>query len=61
MQKVKRRAFYRDSIPVGVEDSNPITDTRLYHVEYLDGTIETLAANVIAENLLSQVNKEGHQ
>ena len=28
--KVKSRAIYRYGIPVGVETSNPITDTRLY-------------------------------
>ena len=46
---------------VWVETYNPITDTRLYDVEYLDGTIVTLAANVIADNILSQVDKEVHQ
>ena len=37
------------------------TDTRIYDVEYLDGTIENIASNVIAENLLFHVNEEGHQ
>ena len=56
--KVKSRAVNRYGIPVGVETSNPITDTRLYDVEYLDGTIKTLSVNVIADNLLSQVEEE---
>ena len=30
-------------------------------MEYSTGEIETLAANVIAENILSQVDKEGHR
>ena len=47
--------------PVGVETPNPVTDTWLYEVEYLDRTVETLAANVIAENILSQVDEEGHR
>ena len=59
--KVNCRVFDRYGITFGVETSNPITDKRLYDVEYLDGTIETLAANVIAENLLFQVDEEGHQ
>ena len=32
-----------------------------YEVEYLDGQIETLSANQIAENLLVQVDEEGHR
>ena len=30
-------------------------------MEYTDGTIEILTANVIAENILSQVDEEGHR
>ena len=59
--KVKRRAVDKSGVPMGVETSNPITDTRLYEVEFLDGTVETMAANVIAENILSQVDEEGHR
>lgn len=35
--------------------------TREYDIEYIDGTIETLTANLIAENILSQVNEKGHR
>ena len=59
--KFNHRAVDRDGITVGVETYNPINDTRLYHVEYLDGTIKNLDANVIAENFLYQVSKEGHR
>ena len=55
--KVKPCAVDRDGIPVGVETSNPITDKRLYDVEYLNDTIKTVAANIIADNLLSQFDK----
>ena len=58
---VKRRAVDVDGIPVGVAHNNPLLDTRQYKVEYYDGTTETLSANVIAENLLSQVDDEGHK
>ena len=54
---VKRRSIDDDGKPLGVGTSNPITDTSLYEVEYLDGTVETLASNVISENLLSQVDQ----
>ena len=59
--KVKCCAVDRDGIPVGVKNSNPITDTGQYDVWYLDVVIKTLAANVIAENILYQFDKEGHQ
>ena len=34
-------------------------DSRKYEVIYTDGTTEVLAANIIAENLLSQVDNQG--
>ena len=36
-------------------------DSRQYKVEYLDGTTEVLTDNIIAENLLAQVNDQGHR
>ena len=30
-------------------------------MEFLDGSIEILTANIIAENLLAQVDSEGHR
>ena len=47
--------------PIFEETNNHITDTRLYEVKYINGTIETLAANVIAENILLHVDEEGHR
>ena len=58
--KVKRRAIDNDGKPLGVASSNPITDTRLYEIEYMDGSAEVVPANVIAENILSQVDEEGN-
>ena len=46
-----------DGKPLVVGTSTPITDKRLFAVDYLDGTVETLAANFIDYNLLSQVNQ----
>ena len=40
---------------------NPLLDTRLYEVEYADGSRETLAANILAENILAQVDEDGHR
>ena len=58
---VKRRAVDSLGQPVGVANSNPLLDTREYDIEYSDGTIETVTANLIAENILSQVNEKGHR
>ena len=58
---VKRRAVDNDGKPIGVSNNRPFLDSRLYEVEFLDGTTEVIAANIIAENLLSQVDEEGHR
>jgi hypothetical protein len=58
---VKRRALDVDGNPIGKAHKNPLLDTRAYEIEYIDGHQETLTANIIAENLLSQVDAEGHR
>ncbi len=47
--------------PIGVSNSNPILDTRVYEVEFGDGHVEEFAANVIAESIYSQVDDEGNE
>ncbi len=46
---------------IGHSNANPILDTRLYEVEFPDGSEATYSANVIAENMLSQCDSEGRQ
>ena len=58
---MKRRAVDENGRPIGTSHPNPILDTRRYHLEYTDGTEEIMAANIIAENLLSQVDEEGNR
>ena len=60
---VKKRAIDQDGKPIGIPSAtnNPLTDTRAYEVEYIDGRIEILTANVIAENLLAQIDEEGRR
>ena len=36
-------------------------DTRQYYIKFFDGEIEVYMANIIAENLLSQLDEEGHR
>jgi hypothetical protein len=54
----KRDAFGN---PVGIENPNPILDTRVYQVEFPDGDISEYSANVIAENMWSQCDLDGNQ
>ena len=56
---VRKRVRYDDAITGGV-NYNAMHDKSLYEVEYPDRTAEQLAANIIAENMLSQVESEGH-
>jgi hypothetical protein len=58
--EVLRRRRDRNGRPIGVRNSNPILDTREYEVVFPDGSSQSYAANVIAENLYSQVDEEGH-
>ena len=59
--RVTKRLRDKDGLPIGTADDNPIMDTRLYEVEYLDGYKASLAANAIAENLFAQIDEEGNR
>ena len=59
--KVVRRARDLADQPVGKANSNPILDTRVYQVEFPDGQVGEYSANVIAENMFSQIDENGHQ
>jgi hypothetical protein len=47
--------------PIGKSAENPIFDTRIYQVQFPNNRIEEYTANIIAENLYSQVDMEGNQ
>ena len=59
--RVKKRLRDKDGLPLGTSNDNPLLDSRLYEVEYLDGKIDSLTANQISENLFSQVDPEGNR
>ena len=61
MGRIKRQAVGEEGLPVGTAHTNPMVDTRQYEVEYEDGTTEILAANLLAENILAQVDEHGHK
>ena len=49
-----------NNLPIGTPNKWAILDSRQYEVEYLDGTLETISANIITENSMSQVDTGGH-
>jgi hypothetical protein len=57
--EVIRQRRDQNGRPIGIRNSNPILDTRRYKVVFLDGSSQSYVANVSAENLYSQVDKEG--
>ena len=56
---VSKFVIYDDK-STGEGNYNVMHDKYLYEVEYPDGMVEQLASNIIAENMLSQVDSEGH-
>ena len=44
---------------VGTYDNDPVINSIVYDVEFPDGTIREYAANVIAQNMLTQVDEDG--
>ena len=58
--RVIKRAKGDDGRPIGRGHGNPMLDTRRYEVE-IEGIPHEFSANVIAENLYSQVDSEGRE
>ena len=56
--RVKKRLKDANGRPILVVNNKPILDSRKYEVEYCDGYVAAMAANVITENLLTQVDQE---
>ena len=59
--RVKKRARDDYGRPIGRPHRNPFLDSSMYEVELSDGTTADYMANVIAENMYSQVDEEGRQ
>lgn len=58
--KVLRRAIGPDGKTAQEYDDNPRLNSMIYEVEFSDGQVKEYAANVIAENMLRQVDHEGY-
>ena len=61
LARVTKRLKDANGLPIGLANENPILDTRMYEIEYLDGERTSLAANNIAENLFEQIDDEGNR
>jgi hypothetical protein len=63
LAKVKRRKVDDQGTPLGLPhpSGNPLLDRRQYEVEFLDGTQQVMEANLLAENILAQVDEDGHR
>ena len=58
--KVTKRALGPDGTVAGTYDDNPCLNTMIYEVEFQDGQLKEYAANIIAENMLTQVDDDGY-
>ena len=59
MAKVRGRTVGPDGKTIGNFHDTPIFNQIVYDVEFPDGEVKEYAANVIAENMLQQVENEG--
>lgn len=57
--QVKQRHMDCNGNPVGRSNPNPLLDTREYDVVFPDGSTDYLTANLIADNIYSQVDPDG--
>ena len=60
MAKVKRSSVDLDGKVGGSYNDIPILNTVLYDVQFSDGAIKPYLANLIAENIIMQVNADGY-
>ena len=58
--RVVRRAVDENGNLVGTFNNKPALNTLVYEVEFPDGTLKHYSANIIAENILQQVDPSGH-
>lgn len=59
--KVLRRSVNKDGATTGIFDDNPALNTLIYDVQFPNGMIEQYGANIIAQNVMDQVEDEsGH-
>ena len=57
--KVIQRTIGPDGQVTGTSDNNPYLNSIIYDVEFPDGQVKEYAANIITENMLTQVDSDG--
>ena len=60
LAKVIKRSLNPDGKVTGNYNDIPVLNTMLYDVQFPDGSIKPYSANLIAENILSQVDQDGY-
>ena len=60
MGKVARQSLDTDGRTTGTYHDNPFLNTVTYDIELSDGQVKEYGANIIAENMLTQVNSDGY-
>lgn len=61
LARVTKRIRGDDGLPIGRAHNNPLLDSRMFEVEYLDGQKRAITANQIADNLFAQIDDEGNR
>ena len=60
MERVKKILNEAYGRTIGMANENPTLDLIMYEVEYRDGYVAAMVANVVAENIFAQVDQEGN-
>ena len=60
MGKVARQSLDADGRTTGTYHDNPFLNTITYDVESPDGQVKEYGANIVAENMLTQVDSDGY-
>ena len=55
---MKKRHKDANGRPIGVDNGNPILDSRMYEVKYHNIYLAAMAANVVAKNIFAQFDQE---
>ena len=59
--RVTQRLKDANGLPIGTANEEPILDTIVYEVEYVDGHKASLTANAITQNMFAQVDDKGNR
>jgi hypothetical protein len=58
---VKSRKCDNEGNLIGKSNSNPILDTRIYNVQFQDGTVSEYSTNVIAKNIFAMADDDRYE